>query len=218
MKHSENQQNSSLKSKIENFWYYYKVPAIIILIVILIVGFLISENRGQVVSDLNISLVSAEALTESTINFNEALPGVIRDINGDGEANITISRLFIGEDLKEKNAETYLQTLESQLAGKGATLFIFDKINYDRMAKKDAFCPLDTFFDVSQYSDRVLYRNDEPIAFHLTGSKVLADMGFTSDDLYALLLFQRPEDESDPASRAEYENAAAVLSALMMQS
>lgn len=218
MKHSEKQQNGSLKSKIENFWYYYKVPVIIVLVVILIAGFLLSENGEQVVSDLNISLVSAEALTESSINFNQALPGVIRDINSDGEANITISRLFIGADLKDKNAEASLQTLEAQLVDKGAKLFIFDKVNYDRTVKKDAFCPLDTFFDVGQYGDRVLYRNDEPIAFHLTGSKVLADMGFTSDDLYALLLFQRPEDESDPVSRAEYENAAAVLSALMVQS
>ncbi len=207
----------SFKAKIENFWYYYKSAVILILVVVLAGIFLLTDFTKTVPSDLKITLISADALSEGNINFNEAMPGLIDDIDANGEANITISRLFLSESMEEDSAETMRQTLESQLANKGATLFIVDAVNFESLIKKDAFCPLDELLDISGYGDRVFYRDDTPIALHLTGSKVLSDMEFLDDDLYALVLFRRPGDENDPVCVAEYENAARVLTELMKQ-
>ncbi len=218
MKNTEQKdQKPSFFSKLENFWYYYKIPTILVIIFIVAFLILMPTQSEKIASDLKISLVSEGILNEGTINFNEALPGLIKDINEDGEAAITIHRIFLTKDLKDDNDETYMHVLESQLSNRGATLFIFDKVNFDRMIKKDAFCPLTDFFDVSLYGDRVLYRNEVPVAFHLSGSRVLSEMGFTSDDLYAMLLFRRPGEEQEPERVAEYENAALVLGALMEQ-
>ncbi|MBQ4517954.1 MAG: hypothetical protein II997_05160 [Clostridia bacterium] len=214
---TKNKQSTSVKEKLENFWYYYKTPVIIVVILIAIAAFLISELTSSVSSDLKISLTSQNPLTEGSINFNEGMPGLIKDINNDGEANITIQRTFLGEDITSDENQTYYQTLMGQLSDKGATLFIFDKINLDRMIKKDAFCPLNELIDISSYGDRVIYRNDVPVALSLAGSKVLSDMQFTEDDLYALVLFRRPEDTTDPKRIAEYENAALVLAELVKQ-
>lgn len=207
----------SFKAKIENFWYYHKSAVIIILIVVLAGAFLVGELSKSVPSDLKVSLVSTGMLSEGNINFNEAMPGLIDDIDANGDANITIARLFLTEGMKEDNAEAMRQSLEAQLANKGATLFIVDAVNFERLIKKDAFCPLDELIDVSDYGDRVFYREGTPIALHLTGSKVLSDMEFLNDDLYAMVLFRRPGEENDPVRVAEYENAAKVLTELMKQ-
>lgn len=217
MKQEKPREELTFKEKIENFWYYYKVPVIAVIIVAFIAAFFINERRHTVVSDLKTTLATVSAVTDSSIDFNKALPGLVEDINGDGEANITISRLYISENLSEENDETYLNTLESQLSGKGSTLFIFDKANLDRMIKKDAFCSLDEFFDISAYGDRVVYRNGEPVALHLTGSRVLADMEFNTDDLYVMLLFRRPGDEENAECTAEYRNAVLMIEELMKQ-
>lgn len=211
------QKNTSFKKKIENFWYYYKTLVLIVFALLALAAMIIFLNSGKATSDLNISLTTAGALTEMDINFNEGLPGLIKDINGDGEANITISRQFITEDENDESTEAYLQTLEGQLAHKGATLFIADGITRDILLKKDAFCYLDEFFNIDEFGDRVMFRNEKPIAFSLKGSRVLKDMQFAYDDLYAFILFKRPEDANDPSSILEYENAVAVLSALMEQ-
>ena len=208
----------SFKKKLENFWYYYKVPVIIVIIVAAAGIFLISEMSKSVPSDLKISLISEGTLSDETINFNEALPNVIQDIDNDGGANITISRIYINKTMKTEDLDVMKNTLESQLANKGATLFIVDQSNYDNLIKKDAFCPLNELMDLSDYGDRVIYRGEVPIALHLSGSKVLADMKFENDDLYALVLFRRPGEENDPVRVKEYENATLVLKELMKQS
>lgn len=214
---TKDKKSTSIKEKLENFWYYYKTPVIIGVILIAIASYLISELTSSVSSDLKISLVSQNPLSEGSINFNEGMPGLIKDINNDSEANITIQRTFLGEDITSDESQAYYQTVMGQLSDKGATLFIFDKINLDRMIKKDAFCPLDELIDISAYGDRVIYRNEVPVALSLDGSKVLSDMQFTDDDLYALVLFRRPEDANDSECIAEYENAALVLTELMKQ-
>ena len=211
------QKNGSFMKKIENFWYYHKTAVISGAVLLALVAIIISLNSDKAVSDLNISLTTAGVLTEDDINFNKAMPDLIQDINGDGEKNITISRQFITEDETNEQVKAYRQTLEGQLSFKGATLFIVDSLTRDILLKKDAFCYLDEFFNVDAYGDRVLYRNDMPVAFSLKGSRVLKEMKFAYDDLYAFILFKRPEDETDPVSIKEYENAVTVLSVLMEQ-
>lgn len=217
MQQEDQNKPASFLSKVENFWYYYKAPVIIVIVIAAVLAILFTSNSDSVATDLNIAIVTSETLTEESINFNESLPGLIADANGDGEANITISRFFISKDLTQENDETYQNNLESQLANKGAIIYIADAANYERLIKKDAFCPLDEFFDTEAYGNRVMYRGDQPIAFHLTGSKLLADMSFTTDDLYAMLLFRRPEDADDPIENTEYANAVAVLKELLVQ-
>lgn len=215
MQNDNKEKKPSFKEKTENFWYYHKSVVITLLVIGLIITAFIVTKPKDIVPDLSISLVSAEPLTEGSINFNTALPGVISDINEDGQADIGVIRFYIGKDVTDESTQSQVKMLESQLADKGATLFIVDKLNFERMIKKDAFCPLDDFFDLTAYQDRVFYRNDVPVAFHLAGSKVLADMDLLNDDLYALLLFRRPGEENDPVRSAEYENAVLVLKELL---
>ncbi len=207
----------SFKKKLENFWYYYKTPVIIVIIVALAGIFLISEMTKSVPSDLSVALVSTGALSDESINFNEALPNVIQDIDDDGGANITISRLYISESMKKEDLDVMRQSLEAKLANKGATLFLVDRTNFDSLIKKDAFCPLDELMNIAEYGDRVICRGDTPIALSLAGSKVLSDMKFSDDDLYAMILFRRPGEENDPVRVKEYENAVRVLTELMKQ-
>ena len=194
------------------------MPVILVIIFLVIGGYFVYERTSAVVSDLKVTIATSEALTEASINFNEAMPGVVKDINNDGEENITIMRLYIDGNEEDENTQSSLKTLEAQLADKGTTVLIFDKLNFDRMIKKDAFCPLNELIDVTPYGDKVMYRDNVPVALHISGSYVLKNMDFTNDDLYAMVLFRRPQDANDTELNAEYENASLMLKELMKQS
>lgn len=211
----EQTEKRSFKQKWEDFWYYHKTTVIICVVLVIVFSMFISQFTSQVETDLNISIVTADVLTESSINFNEYFSDKLQDSNADGEKNITLTRLFITNAEEDEANESALQSLEAQLAGRGSVIFMFDASNYERMIKKDAFCPLNELMDVSEYGDRVVYHNERPMALHLTGSALLADMGFSNDDLYALVLFRRPEDAQNETIRLQYENALVVLKELM---
>ena len=142
MQQEDQNKPASFLSKVENFWYYYKAPVIIVIVIAAVLAILFTGNSDSVATDLNIAIVTSETLTEESINFNESLPGLIADANGDGEANITISRFFISKDLTQENDETYQNNLESQLANKGAIIYIADAANYERLISCWLICPL----------------------------------------------------------------------------
>jgi len=213
-RHENANENQSFFRKIENFWYYYKWSVILGLLAVLIVAFFISEFTNRVPTDINISIVTKDMITEGSINFEQVLGEKIQDANGDGEKHITISRLFITEDAEDENTESAIYTLESQLADKGAVLFIMDQYNYERVMARDAFCPLNEMIDISTLGDRVLYRGDTPIALSLKGSALLPEVGITNDDLYALVLFKRDEDAQNQEINKQYENGSVILAEL----
>ena len=63
----------------------------------------------------------------------------------------------------------------------------------------------------------MIYRDGVPIAFRLSGSKVLKDLELNDDALYAMLLFRRPDDENDAMCNGEYQNAVLVLTELLKE-
>ncbi|MBR6729552.1 MAG: hypothetical protein IKL80_05250 [Clostridia bacterium] len=215
MKNTEQNENRTFKHKWEDFWYYHKVTVIICIFILVFIAMFISQFTSKIKTDLNISLITADVVTEGSINFDELLSDRIQDTNADGENNITLTRLFITGKEDDEADEASRQNLEAQLANRGSVIFIFDAYNYENAIKKDAFCPLNELIDVESYGDRVVYHNEKPMALSLKGSALLADMGFSNDDLYALVLFRRPEDAQNETLNLQYENAAVVLNELM---
>lgn len=211
----EQETKYSVKDKIENFWYYHKGIVIACLILIFMVGLTLVNKLTIKKSDLTIALITAAPVTEENIRIGHALTPVMTDINNDNGAYLTTAQFPIAEDASDEQSQNYIKLLESQLSNRAATLFIVDKPNLDRLLKKDAFSPLDDFFSIKDYADRIVYHNEKPMAFHLVGSNTLSEIGFTTDDLYALLLFHLPEDKENPVREGEFKNAVSVLTELM---
>ncbi len=209
------QEKQSFFAKLENFWYYYKTPVILTAVFIFILSVVISQNLKTVKTDLNIALVSADVVNEGNINFETHLGEQMLDSDQNDEKHITLTRIFLNPTSTDENNESARLHLESLLADRGAVLFIFDRQNFEHYIAKDAFCPLNELMDTTPYGDKVFYRNDVPIALHLEGSKLLKDMGFSNEDLFATVLFKRDEDAQNQVLSAQYENGMTVLKELM---
>jgi len=209
------QEKQSFFAKLENFWYYYKTPVILAAVFIFILSVVISQNLKSVKTDLNIALVSADVVNEGNINFESYLGEQMADSDQNGEKHITLTRIFLNPKSTDENNESARLHLESLLADRGAVLFVFDRQNFEHYIAKDAFCSLDEIMDITPYGDNVFYRNDVPVALHLEGSKLLKDMGFSNEDLFATVLFKRDEDAQNQVLSAQYENGVTVLKELM---
>jgi len=209
------QSAQSFFTKIENFWYYYKTPVILAAVFIFIISVLMIQNKDSVKTDLNIALITTGTVHEGTINFENHVVDLLKDSDGNGEKHVTMSRIFMTSNEKDEKNETARYHVETLLADRGAVIFLFDRTNYDRFIVKDAFCPLDELMPIDNYTDKLLYPGETPIAFSVKGSRLLADIGFSNDDLYATVLFRRPEDAQNQTINTQYENGVAVLTELL---
>ena len=103
MQQEDQNKPASFLSKVENFWYYYKAPVIIVIVIAAVLAILFTGNSDSVATDLNIAIVTSETLTEESINFNESLPGLIADANGDGYVNTSDISLLENLGIASKN-------------------------------------------------------------------------------------------------------------------
>ncbi len=201
--------------KWENFWYYNKAAVLIGIAVIFFLGVGLLGNLVNADPDLKITTVTQAQQDNIGLYLKKTVAHRLQDINGDDYIELSLRGMTLEEDLSTDENNQVQNSINSQLANRGATLFIFDKLNFDRYIRKDAFEPLDTFFDVSNLGDRAVYKGDIPIALNLTGSKLLTEAGAIGDEFYGMLLFKREADADNAEIQAEYENAVTMLLALL---
>ena len=118
-------KNRGMKNRIQNFWYYYKIPAIIILIVIA-VGIYLLSLRETVRSDYDIAIVSPRGCSEEQIKqIQSVLEQHGKDLDGDGIIKIEthVYRFSIGKDGQESES---IAGLDADLVGKMSGIFFVD--------------------------------------------------------------------------------------------
>ena len=99
---------------------------------------------------------------------------------------------------------------ENTIAYAQSDLVLLDGTNLNRFQSKDFLEPLENYVDISQFdSGSLVYRDDKAVAVKLTNSKLLLDMQFFIDDVYAGIMFV-PE-EGTPSLETHRKNAAAML-------
>ena len=112
-----------MKKKLQNFWYYYKVPAIIALIVMAAGIYLFLLQHRSVESDYHAAIVSPQSPSADQLErIQKALEGIGQDQNGDGSVVVTLRvfRFAIGEDGQGINEAA---ALDADLVGNQSGLF-----------------------------------------------------------------------------------------------
>ncbi len=210
----EKKEKGFILSSIENFWYYYKWPflgGIVIFFAVLL--FLTYMTDTTEPSDAKVVTVFARPLTMQELNFNEKLNDVISDIDENGKTVIETQSFYITEQASSEGDTVEIAKFENVLAYADCDLVILDGANFDRYAKKDFLEPLDKYVDLSKFeSENIRYRDGKPVAVRLDDSKVLLDMDFIIDDVYAGIMFV--PDETPEVYAPRRENAANMLQKL----
>ncbi len=122
-----------MKTKLQNFWYYYKIPTIIVLILFAVGLYFYSTTRHTVESDYHAAIVSPQSRSgEQLGRILRALEGIGQDQNGDGAVvvELRVFRFAIGEDGQGMNEAA---ALDADLVGNLSGLFfVEDPVKFEQ--------------------------------------------------------------------------------------
>lgn len=212
---AEKKEKGFILSSLENFWYYYKWPflgGIVIAIAVVVGVFMFADVEEP--SDADIVTVFSSPLTMQELDFESRLKDVISDTDGDGNKSISTASVYITKSGEGDQDATQTARFEYAISYAQGDLVLLDGANYERFCKKDFLAPLEDFISIAQIDEADIKRRDGvPVMVKLSDSKVLLDMQFVTDDVYAGIMFV-PEESSEQCMLRR-KNAANMLMKLL---
>lgn len=216
MKNTKNEEKEKgfIRLSLENFWYYYKWPflgGIVIFFAVLVA--LTATTDIEAPTDVDVLAVFARPLTSQEFEFQSRLEHAVTDTDENGAVRIGTEGLYVSESGTGDNDGVSINKFESAIAYAEADLVLLDGTNMERFAPKDFLEPLEKYMDISQFAEEDLfYRDGVAVAVRLSDSKVLMDMQFIIDDVYAGIMFV-PEG-TEEALKGRRENAVKMIAEL----
>lgn len=149
---AEKKEKKSFKSKLENFWYYYKWHTLAALVVLLAVGVGLSQCIGRVDIDVVVYYLSADPISyaEDKTNLKKALEPYVRDYTGDGQVRIEIENYFIGENHDADMVKDNLRNFSNMYTAGSVMLIMVDDAGLKQMTE------VGYFGDISDLTDEPL--------------------------------------------------------------
>ena len=149
---AEKKEKKSFKSKLENFWYYYKWHTLGALVVLLAVGVGLSQCIGRVDIDVVVYYLSADPISyaEDKTNLKKALEPYVRDYTGDGQVRIEIENYFIGENHDADMVKDNLRNFSNMYTAGSVMLIMVDDAGLKQMTE------VGYFGDISDLTDEPL--------------------------------------------------------------
>ena len=208
---SNKKEKGFFLTSLENFWYYYKWPflgGIVIFFGVII--FMLNMTETEEPSDVDITAVFARPLTVQEFTFQPYVESVVSDADANGTIRVQTKGLYITEGGKTDTDLVSMNNFDSAMAYGEGDLVLLDGANLSRYQSKDFLASLSDYVDVSQFAEEnLIYRDGKAVAVRLKNSKILTDMQFIIDDVYAGIMFVPEMQEEQVAARRE--NAAKVL-------
>ena len=163
---AEKKEKKSFKSKLENFWYYYKWHTLGALVVLLAVGVGLSQCIGRVDIDIVVYYLSADPIsyTEDKTNLKKALEPYVRDYTGDGKVRIEIENYFIGENHDADMVKDNLRNFSNMYTAGSVMLIMVDDAGLKQMTEVGYFGDISDLMDEPLLYDGTVW-NAEGSAF-----------------------------------------------------
>ena len=163
---AEKKEKKSFKSKLENFWYYYKWHTLGALVVLLAVGVGLSQCIGRVDIDVVVYYLSADPISyaEDKTNLKKALEPYVRDYTGDGKVRIEIENYFIGENHDADMVKDNLRNFSNMYTAGSVMLIMVDDAGLKQMTEVGYFGDISDLTDEPLLYDGTVW-NSEGSAF-----------------------------------------------------
>ena len=214
---SQEKEKLTFSQKVENFWYYYKwlvITCIVLILGVILLVQIYADTRDNASYDLKIESVFAGHLTKGEYDLDKRAQKLIADANDDGIKNVKLNHFYITEK-RENNGDAISESqFEMELRNAKGDLFLFDEPNLNIYLKKDIFAPIEDYVDLSLVSEEdIIYRGDTAVAIKLSGSKILNEMEFVPDEVYAGIAFI--PDWADESVTKSRDNAKVLIRKLL---
>jgi len=141
-----------LRKKLQNFWFYYKIPFLVACAVLLMLTYLGIQKRNTVEPDYHIGLVREIPCTDDELQALEDTFTVAgTDLNGDGQVLVQIHTYYVNladdsENAGVSNAEV-VQALDADLVGSVSGIFLLEDVaSFQQVTNQllsDSVFPLD---------------------------------------------------------------------------
>ena len=115
-----------MRAELENFWYHYKIPILIVAVVLAAGGYLLFQQLSIPAADYEIAVVSPSYYTDEQLAaLQDVVAAAGTDVTGDGKivVNIHYYRLEIGADGQDS---TVIGSLDADLVGNRSGLFLLE--------------------------------------------------------------------------------------------
>ena len=207
----------NFKTKWDNYWYYHKGATILAIVFIFGIVLFFVSNDETLPSDGRVQFITTAVASEKSIDFDEAVSERLTDANNDGIRHLEVSETWIAQNPEsDKNAASSIQQIVGSFSAGKTGLYIFDKINLDRFMAYDAFEPLENVLPSPLLDGRESFERDGKImAVRLSDSALLKSNQVLSDELYAAVIFSRPDGELDEQTAAGIANTEILLEELL---
>ncbi|MDL2287543.1 hypothetical protein LJB90_03155 [Eubacteriales bacterium OttesenSCG-928-G02] len=194
----------TLKSRLENFWYFYKWQTILLGIIIIGGIFALIQSLQNYPSDVSIMYIGEGYLTPAvkTDMYKKSKDYMI-DYNNDGHYELTMIDINIDMSVydlsKEKNAANWeanaqaVQRFHTETAAGEAMIYIVEKSFYDLLLGKNILCPLNLVLD----NDLIPENTKDEYSIQISELQFFNQEAFSSiPKEYILCLRRSPDDDT----------------------
>ena len=202
----------------EYFWDYYKWHTIAVVAIIIAVVTTIVQVSNQTKYDGSFVCAGNVAFPlEFEEKFVSHIKTAVDDLDGDGEKNVLLEQLTFSKDDTDAQYLAAMRTkFDLKLQTNESFAFIMDEELLTQSLTNDAlegcFVPLNEWL-LEDISEESIYSiNDIPYAVKLTDSKLLKEVGFPTNNFYAVLRYNY--DEKNEEYIKQFENAKKMLNAV----
>lgn len=201
-------------------WDYYKVHMLVFLAVVVLAVIVIIDTVNTVQNDLNINYIATNVFPlQSGEQLVEMANARIEDVNNDEKQHVSFSQLnFTDEVLQDGNQ---IMTLENKrmilFASEDEMLYIFDefmlKNSLDMPAAEGIFVPVQHWVTPENTNASFYEHKEGTYAASLADSKLLAQLGVESSDMYVVVRMNYFPENVELEKR--YENCVAFANMLL---
>ncbi|MBE7042207.1 MAG: hypothetical protein E7399_01760 [Ruminococcaceae bacterium] len=201
------EEQKTLKSRIENFFYYYKWHTIFTLLAIFLIVTTIIQVRSRIDYDTTITFLGSFGQEEATMKqFQNNMEQVLTDANEDGEVHVLPYFLLVSGDVMSAEQDSASAVrLQGMILTRETTVMILDQGAMTALAEGGALEDLTPF-----YEEYGLELTDHPYGIPISEDNPVFSMFFMSGKQYYITRLAKGT-EMDARQTADYENAEKVL-------